>query len=100
MTELSLKQKNVLRHVTRKASVPLLSMNITYDLGSDPGWKIFALVSGRGVQADFRTRIRQDSAHFQQNGSDPDYGFIQGFSNFIFLGFDANTIIKRIFAKI
>jgi len=61
----------------------------------------------RGVQdQDFRTRVRQDSAHFEQTGSDPDYGFIQvsgsgsGFSNFIVLGFDANTIIKRIFAKI
>jgi len=37
-----------------------------------------------------RTRIRQDSAHFEQTGSDPDYGFIQvsgsrsRFSNFIF----------------
>jgi len=38
--------------------------------------------------------------------SDPEYGFIlvsgagSGFSNFIVLGFHANTIIKRIFAKI
>jgi len=48
---------------------------------------------GRGAQdQDFRTRIRQDSAHFEQTGSDQDYGFIQvsgsgpgsGFSNFIF----------------
>jgi len=61
----------------------------------------------RGVQdPDFRTRVRQDSAHFEQTGSGQDYGFIQvsgsgsGFSNFMILGFDANTIIKRIFAKI
>jgi len=63
----------------------------------------------RGVQdPDFRTRVRQDSAHFQQTGSDPDYSFIQvsrsgsvsGYSNFTVLGFDANTIIKRIFAKL
>jgi len=59
----------------------------------------------RGVQdPDFRTRVRQDTAHFERTGSDPDYGFIHvsgsGFSNFIVLGFDANTIIKRIFAKI
>jgi len=44
-----------------------------------------------GVQdLDFRTRVRQDSAHFEQTGSDPDYGFIRvfgsgsGFSNFCF----------------
>jgi len=60
---------------------------------------------GRGVQdPDFRTRVRQDSAHFEQTGSDQDYGFIQvsgsGFSNFIGLGFDASTITKRIFVKI
>jgi len=60
-----------------------------------------------GVQdPDFRTRVRQDSAHFEQTGLDPGYGFIQvsgsgpGFSNFIVLGFDTNTITKRIFAKI
>jgi len=39
---------------------------------------------------DFRTRIRQDSAHFEEIGSDQYFGFIQvsrsesGFSNFIF----------------
>jgi len=65
----------------------------------------YGLVGDRGVQdPDFRTRVRQDSAHFEQTGLDPDYGFIQvsgsGFSNFIFLEFDANTIIKRIFPKI
>jgi len=43
----------------------------------------------RDVQdPDFRTRVRQDSARFEQTGSDPDYGFTQvsgsGFSNFIF----------------
>ena len=59
------------------------------------------LVLTRGLlDPDFRTRIRQDSAHFEQTGSDPDYGFIQvsgsgsGFSNIIVLGLDANTIIK------
>jgi len=62
-------------------------------------------LQSRGVQdQDFRTRVRQDSAHLEQTGSDPDYGFIQvsesGFSNFIVLGVDANTIIKIIFAKI
>jgi len=62
-------------------------------------------VEDKGIQdPDFRTRVRQDSAHFEQTGSDPEYGFIQvsgsGFSNFIFLGFDANAIMKRIFAKI
>jgi len=53
-------------------------------------------MSGRKLDArgepdpDFRTRIMQDSAHFEQTGSDQDYGFIQvsgsgsGFSNFIF----------------
>jgi len=66
---------------------------------------ISGLQDVRGVQdRDFRTRVRRDSAHFEQTGSDPDYGFIQvsgsGFSNFIVLGFDANTIIKKIFAKI
>jgi len=53
---------------------------------------------------DFRTRVRQDSAHFEQTGSNPDAGSIQvagsGFSNLFFSGFDANTIIKRIFEKI
>jgi len=51
----------------------------------------FTLSSTRGVQdLDFRTRDRQDSAHFEQTGSDPDYGFIHvfgsgsGFSNFFF----------------
>ena len=45
-----------------------------------------------GVQdPDFRTGTRQDSAHFEQTGSDPDYGFIRfiqvsgsGFSKFHF----------------
>jgi len=53
---------------------------------------------------DFRTRVRQDLAHFEQTVSNPDYGFIQvsgfGFSNFIVLGFDVKTITKRIFAKL
>jgi len=50
-------------------------------------------------EQDFRTRVRQDSAHFEQTGSDPDYGFIEisgsgsGILNFIFLDFD--TIIKK-----
>jgi len=48
-----------------------------------------SMVRDRGVQdQDFRTRIRQDSAHFEQTESDQDYGFVQvagsGFSNFIF----------------
>jgi len=48
-------------------------------------------MSDIGVQdPDFRTRVRQDSAHLKQTGSDPDYGFIQvsgsGYSNFIFRG--------------
>jgi len=59
----------------------------------------------RGAQdPDFRTPVQQESAHFEQTGLDPDGSFIQvsgsGFSNFIVLGFDANTIIKKIFAKI
>jgi len=59
----------------------------------------------RGAQnQDIRTRVLQDSAHFEQSGSDPVYGFIEvsgsGFSNFIVLGFDANTIMKRIFGKL
>jgi len=43
---------------------------------------------------------------FSTNRIGPDYGFIQvswsgwGFSNFIVLGFDANTIIKRMFANL
>jgi len=61
-------------------------------------------MSCRGVQdPGLRTRIRQDSAHFEQTGSEPDYGFVQvsgsGFSNFIFWGFGANTIIKKNFCK-
>jgi len=63
--------------------------------------RLLVLLS-RGVQdPDFRTRVRQDSAHYEQIGLDPDYGFIQvswsgsGFSNFIFFVFDANTIIKN-----
>ena len=58
-------------------------------------------VTYKGVQdPDFRSRVWQVSAHFEQTGSDPDYGFIQvsgsgsGFSNFSVLGFDANTNIK------
>jgi len=36
----------------------------------------------RGVQdPDLRTRIRQDSPHFEQTGLDPDYGFIQVFGS-------------------
>jgi len=61
----------------------------------------------KGVQdPDFRTRIRQDSAQFEQTGLDPDYGFIQvsgsgsGFSNFIFLVFDANSINTKVLAKL
>jgi len=58
----------------------------------------------RGVQdPDFRTRIRQDSAHFEQTGSDQDYVFFKYQDKdfqISFLEFDANTIIKRIFAKI
>ena len=51
--------------------------------------KATSLVQRRGVRdPDFRARIRQDSAHFEQTGSDQDYGFIQvsrsRFSNFIF----------------
>jgi len=54
-------------------------------------WKMWlrsSLTQSRGVQDPvFRTRVRQGSAHFQQTGPDPDYGFIQvfgsGFSNFI-----------------
>jgi len=38
-------------------------------------------LTNRGVQdPDFRTRVRQDSAHFEQTGLDPDYGFILFFS--------------------
>jgi len=63
------------------------------------------LAGCRGVQdPDFRTLVRQKSAHFEQTRSDLVYDFIQvsgsGFSNFISWGFDANTIIQRIFAKI
>jgi len=60
--------------------------------------RIYRALTRGGQDPDFRTRVRQDSAHFEQTGSDPDYGFIQvfgsGFSNFIVLGFDANTVIK------
>jgi len=50
----------------------------------------------RGVKGqDFRTRIRQASAYFEQTVLGPDYGFIQvsrsGLSNFIVLGLDAKT---------
>jgi len=73
--------------------------------------KQLATKSGHGSEVcctgtGFRTQVRQDSAHFEQNESDADSGFIQvsgsrsGFSNFIVLGFDANTIVKRVFAKI
>jgi len=62
------------------------------------------LVPSRGVQdPDFRTQTRQDSAHFEQTGSDQDYGFIQvsgsGFSNFIF-GIWRQHIHKKNFCKI
>jgi len=68
--------------------------------GSNKGkdvWSLRALTppgkseGNRGVQdPDLRTRIRQDSAHFEQTGSDQDHGFIQvsgsgsGVANFIF----------------
>jgi len=58
-------------------------------------------------QEVYRIRISEfESGRIQLilNKSDTDYGFIQvsgsGLSHFIVLGFDANTIIKRIFAKI
>jgi len=60
----------------------------------------------RGVQdADFRPRIRQDSPNFEQTGSDkttvlfkfPDQDQDIQIS---FMEFDANTIMKSIFAKI
>jgi len=60
----------------------------------------------RCTGSGFQDSRRQDSAHFQQTGSDPDYVFFQlsgsgsGFSNIIVLGFDANTITKIIFVKI
>jgi len=66
--------------------------------------KHFLRERNRGVQdPNCRTRVRQDSAHFEQTGLDSDYGFIQvsgsgsgsGFSNFIFLVFDAKTTIKK-----
>jgi len=59
-------------------------------------------VQDRGVQdPDFRTRVRKDSAHFEQTRSDLDYGFVQvsgsgsRFSNFLFFGFDSKTIIQK-----
>jgi len=60
----------------------------------------------RGIQDPvFKTRVLKDSAYFEQTGSDPVYSFIQvsragsGFSNFIVLGFDANTITKIILQR-
>jgi len=39
--------------------------------------KLMKKAAVTGVQdSDFRTRVRQESAHFEQTGSDPDYGFI------------------------
>jgi len=59
---------------------------------SDPNPVLVKIIlSVQGVQdPDIRTRIQQDSAHFEQTGSDQDSGFIQvsgsgsGLSNFIF----------------
>jgi len=106
------KEKNVennncplnIRFVAKTSDIRNFSQNIRSDVKTSDAATLDGSMYPRCTGSGFRTRIRQDSAHFEQTWSDPGYGFIQvfgsEFSNIIVLGFDANTIIKRIFAKI